>query len=200
MKLKCQPEDFRVEELPLVSPAGTGRYTFYRLSKRNIGTIEAVRGDLSELESGRPSRQLRGFERPACRHDPVPDDRGRPAQDVYHARTSSLSRSGGWLIPTVRIISEGIGSISSFETWAMTTFVAPPPKSRRSRATASPTISTISGSDQSASPVNSLDTHGCSAIMSARSSWHWPIPIHSTVPEPRPRKPSSRNSGDDGPS
>jgi tRNA pseudouridine13 synthase len=42
MKLKCQPEDFRVEELPLLSPAGTGRYTFYRLTKRNIGTIEAV--------------------------------------------------------------------------------------------------------------------------------------------------------------
>jgi tRNA pseudouridine13 synthase len=42
MKLKCQPEDFRVEELPLVSPAGPGRYTFYRLTKRNIGTIEAV--------------------------------------------------------------------------------------------------------------------------------------------------------------
>ena len=42
MKLKCQPEDFRVEELPLVSPAGHGRYTFYRLTKRNIGTIEAV--------------------------------------------------------------------------------------------------------------------------------------------------------------
>ncbi len=42
MKLKCQPEDFRVEELPLVSPAGAGRYAFYRLTKRNIGTIEAV--------------------------------------------------------------------------------------------------------------------------------------------------------------
>ncbi len=42
MKLKCQPEDFRVEELPQVTPAGTGRYTFYRLTKRNIGTIEAV--------------------------------------------------------------------------------------------------------------------------------------------------------------
>ena len=42
MKLKCQPEDFRVEELPLASPAGAGRYTYYRLSKRNIGTIEAV--------------------------------------------------------------------------------------------------------------------------------------------------------------
>jgi tRNA pseudouridine13 synthase len=42
MKLKCQPEDFRVEEMPLVSPAGHGRYTFYRLTKRNLGTIEAV--------------------------------------------------------------------------------------------------------------------------------------------------------------
>jgi tRNA pseudouridine13 synthase len=44
MKLKCQPEDFRVEELPLVSPGGLGTYTFYRLTKRNIGTIEAVQG------------------------------------------------------------------------------------------------------------------------------------------------------------
>ena len=42
MKLKCQPEDFRVEELPLVSPDGPGRYTFYRLAKRDVGTIEAV--------------------------------------------------------------------------------------------------------------------------------------------------------------
>ena len=42
MKLKCRPEDFRVEELPLVSPDGPGRYTFYRLTKRDVGTIEAV--------------------------------------------------------------------------------------------------------------------------------------------------------------
>jgi len=42
MKLKCRPEDFRVEELPLVSPDGRGRYTFYRLTKRGVGTIEAV--------------------------------------------------------------------------------------------------------------------------------------------------------------
>jgi tRNA pseudouridine13 synthase len=42
MKLKCQPEDFRVEELPLVSPAGHGRYAFYRLTKRGLGTLEAV--------------------------------------------------------------------------------------------------------------------------------------------------------------
>jgi tRNA pseudouridine13 synthase len=42
MKLKCQPEDFRVEELPVVSPSDAGRFTFYRLTKRDIGTIEAV--------------------------------------------------------------------------------------------------------------------------------------------------------------
>lgn len=42
MKLKCQPEDFRVEELTMARPDGPGRYTFYRLSKRDLGTIEAV--------------------------------------------------------------------------------------------------------------------------------------------------------------
>jgi tRNA pseudouridine13 synthase len=42
MKLKCRPEDFCVEELPLVSAEGPGRYTFYRLAKRSLGTIEAI--------------------------------------------------------------------------------------------------------------------------------------------------------------
>src|SRR5262249_46873585 len=44
MKLKCRPEDFRVEELRLAPPGGDGpgRYTLYRLNKRDLGTIEAV--------------------------------------------------------------------------------------------------------------------------------------------------------------
>lgn len=42
MKLKCQPEDFLVEELPTVAAAERGRYTLYRLVKRDLGTIEAV--------------------------------------------------------------------------------------------------------------------------------------------------------------
>ncbi len=42
MKLKCQPEDFRVQELPLVSPTGGGRYALYKLTKTNLGTLEAV--------------------------------------------------------------------------------------------------------------------------------------------------------------
>jgi tRNA pseudouridine13 synthase len=42
MKIKCRPEDFRVEEVPQVAPAAEGQYTFYRLTKRGVGTIEAV--------------------------------------------------------------------------------------------------------------------------------------------------------------
>ena len=42
MKLKRLPEDFQVEELPTVAPSGEGRYTFYRLTKRGLGTLEAL--------------------------------------------------------------------------------------------------------------------------------------------------------------
>ncbi len=42
MKLKCQPEDFRVEELTAARPAAKGRFVFYRLTKTDLGTIEAV--------------------------------------------------------------------------------------------------------------------------------------------------------------
>ena len=44
MKLKRQPEDFRVEELPAVSGGDRGRFVFYRLWKRGMGTLEAVEG------------------------------------------------------------------------------------------------------------------------------------------------------------
>lgn len=42
MKLKRQPEDFRVEELPLVEGGDRGRFGFYRLTKRGVGTLEAI--------------------------------------------------------------------------------------------------------------------------------------------------------------
>jgi tRNA pseudouridine13 synthase len=42
MKLKRQPEDFRVEELPLVEGTDHGRFGFYRLTKRGVGTLEAI--------------------------------------------------------------------------------------------------------------------------------------------------------------
>ena len=42
MKLKRQPEDFHVEELPLVAGGDRGRFAFYRLAKRGMGTLEAI--------------------------------------------------------------------------------------------------------------------------------------------------------------
>ena len=42
MKLKRQPEDFRVEELPLVTGVKEGKFGFYRLTKRGVGTLEAI--------------------------------------------------------------------------------------------------------------------------------------------------------------
>lgn len=42
MKLKRQPDDFQVEELPLISAGPRGRHTLYRLTKSGLGTLEAV--------------------------------------------------------------------------------------------------------------------------------------------------------------
>jgi tRNA pseudouridine13 synthase len=42
MKLKRQPEDFRVEELPRIEGGDLGRFGFYRLTKRGVGTLEAI--------------------------------------------------------------------------------------------------------------------------------------------------------------
>jgi tRNA pseudouridine13 synthase len=42
MKLKRLPEDFRVEEIPAVETSDRGRFTFYRLWKRGVGTFEAL--------------------------------------------------------------------------------------------------------------------------------------------------------------
>jgi tRNA pseudouridine13 synthase len=42
MKLKCTPQDFQVEELTSVKPSAQGRFNLYRLTKRGLGTIEAI--------------------------------------------------------------------------------------------------------------------------------------------------------------
>ncbi len=41
MKLKCRPEDFRVDELTPVAPS-QGAFAFYRLTKQSIGTVEVI--------------------------------------------------------------------------------------------------------------------------------------------------------------
>jgi tRNA pseudouridine13 synthase len=42
MKIKCQPSDFQVEELPQVRPQPRGPYRYYRLTKTGLGTPEAI--------------------------------------------------------------------------------------------------------------------------------------------------------------
>ncbi len=42
MKLKFRPDDFCVEELPIIGPSESGRYVLYRLVKKSIGTFEAI--------------------------------------------------------------------------------------------------------------------------------------------------------------
>ena len=41
--LKREPEDFRVDEVPLYLPCGEGEHTYFRLWKRGLATFEAVR-------------------------------------------------------------------------------------------------------------------------------------------------------------
>ncbi|MHC4875649.1 MAG: tRNA pseudouridine(13) synthase TruD [Planctomycetota bacterium] len=55
MKLKCCPEDFRVEELTDVVPS-RGGYALYRLTKQSIGTLEVVSQIVDRLKT--PRRQI----------------------------------------------------------------------------------------------------------------------------------------------
>lgn len=42
MKLKSRPDDFQVEEVTAVVAGSTGAYAFYRLTKKSMGTPEAI--------------------------------------------------------------------------------------------------------------------------------------------------------------
>ena len=42
-KIKVQPEDFIVEEIPLYSPSGEGTHTYFAVRKRDLTTMEAIR-------------------------------------------------------------------------------------------------------------------------------------------------------------
>lgn len=41
-RIRTEPEDFRVEEIPAYLPVGTGRHVFFRIRKRGLPTLEAV--------------------------------------------------------------------------------------------------------------------------------------------------------------
>ena len=41
--LRTNPEDFRVDEIPLYEPCGEGDHVYFRLWKRGLDTFEAIR-------------------------------------------------------------------------------------------------------------------------------------------------------------
>ncbi len=53
-RLKEQPEDFEVDELPLYEPVGAGKHLYLQVEKRGIPTMEAVRRLARALQ--RPAR------------------------------------------------------------------------------------------------------------------------------------------------
>lgn len=42
MRIRCAPEDFVVDELPLYAPSGEGSHTFVRIEKRGLTTPDAI--------------------------------------------------------------------------------------------------------------------------------------------------------------
>ncbi len=74
MKLKCIPEDFQVEELPTVEPVERGRYAFYRLTKRGIGTIEAIEAIRRRWNVASSRLHYGGLKDRHGAHDSVRDD------------------------------------------------------------------------------------------------------------------------------
>jgi tRNA pseudouridine13 synthase len=50
MKLKSRPDDFQVEEVTSVVAGATGPFSFYRLSKKSLGTPEAIQRICRELD------------------------------------------------------------------------------------------------------------------------------------------------------
>ncbi len=78
MKLKRIPEDFQVEELTDVAPSD-GPFALYRLTKRWLGTPEAVEAILQCWRIERRTRLVRRLEGLPRRHATAPDHRTRPA-------------------------------------------------------------------------------------------------------------------------
>ena len=93
MKLKCTPKDFQVEELTVgQAVCARGATTFYRLTKRGLGTIEAVEAVCRRWNLSSHRISYGGLKDRHARDNPVPDDPGRtrppPARDQLRARAA----------------------------------------------------------------------------------------------------------------
>lgn len=55
-RIKARPEDFRVDEIPLYEPSGSGTHVYFRIRKKSIPTMQAVHEIARAL--GRPARDI----------------------------------------------------------------------------------------------------------------------------------------------
>src|SRR5436190_7872134 len=95
MKLRRLPEDFAVEELADVSPGG-GEFALYRLTKRSLGTPEAIEAVLRRWKLPRASVSYGGLkDRHAITRQYVTIRRGpRRGLQQEHLQLDYLGQSG----------------------------------------------------------------------------------------------------------
>ena len=67
MKLKCLPEDFQVTELTDRPTHGRGSFAIYRLTKRSLGTPEAIDAILWRWNLARQQVSYGGLTPPSSR-------------------------------------------------------------------------------------------------------------------------------------
>ncbi len=194
MKLKRQPEDFLVEELPLVTGVKEGKFGFYRLTKRGVGTLEAIeairrRWDLSSRQisyGGLKDRHAVTIQYLTIFNGPSRPFRGggfdlEPVGRLDFPYGPNQFRGNQFTVVLRDLAAAGSRPRSG--------------RSSRSRATACPTTSTTSGSARSASAATSSAGPGSRATMRRPSAWRSPRPTRWTGPTPRPRRRSSATPG-----
>ena len=93
MKLKQQPEDFRVEELTDVGPADAGPFAFYRLT-RAAGPPPTPSPPCAAAGRSTAAPVLRRPQGPPRRHHPVPDHPQRPARSTTTRAASRVTYLG----------------------------------------------------------------------------------------------------------
>ena len=93
MKLRCRPEDFVVEELPTVEPAGHGPFTLYRMTKTGLGTLEAVEAIRHRWQID-GSRISYGFRGSAGRSRTSSPPSGGQRRGSWSTRMSAASLNG----------------------------------------------------------------------------------------------------------
>jgi len=198
MKLKRQPEDFQVEELPTVSGGDHGRFGFYRLTKRGIGSLEAI-------EAIRRRWNLSGRQ---IGYGGLKDKHAVTVQylTIFEGPDRGLREHSFDLEPIGRLVRPyGPDQFrgNRFTVVLRDLSASAVEKARKALGelptTGCRTTSTTRGSARSASMATSSRGPGWRATTSGPSGWRSPSPTPPIAPTPGPRRRSSASPGATGP-